>query len=198
MKDRMKRQSLFVLLFAAVAAMAAPGTLGAQVPTPPPTPTPNPQIYTDDAMRFRAPDQFHPVMHRYVTLDGLDNQQPAPLAVWAWPDRDNPREIILSAEGYTGDINAWESDFQQQIRQQSDGTVFRDKTNFALKNGMPAAFMTYTSGQGFDVKKFYVVIWADSQRGMVLQLVTRLDDITDAQARAWLSDVSAVRYPLDR
>jgi hypothetical protein len=198
MKAKMKRPFLMVLFLGVVAVLTAPASLRAQVPTPPPTPTPDPQVYTDEAMTFRAPPQFHLVARRVVPLSALGSDSPTPLAIWAWPDHDNPRSLAVLAQAYEGTVDSWEGAYEQEIRQQGDTVVFRDKTHFALKNGMPAMFMTMTAGEGFNVRKSYLVVWDDSERGMVLQLVTNLDDISEDQAKAWLSDVSAVRYPIDR
>jgi len=193
----MKRLFLCALV-AAAAVLAWPGVSRAQlIPTPPPTPTPDPQVYQDAAMWFRAPDAFRPGGQRHVSLDDL-GQDMIPLAVWIYPNKDHPRRIILQAESFQGSVGDWDGEFEQQMRSQFDSPLFRDRTNFALKNGMPAMFMTMSSGEGFNVQKFYIVIWADSQRGMALMLVAGLDDLSDAAARAMLSDVTAVQYPLDR
>jgi hypothetical protein len=63
---------------------------------------------------------------------------------------------------------------------------------------MPAMFVEMTSGEGFNVQKAYVLLWADGQRGVALVLMTQLNDISADTARQLLSDVTAVRYPVGR
>jgi hypothetical protein len=55
-----------------------------------------------------------------------------------------------------------------------------------------------TSGEGFSSQKIYILMWADSQRGVAVVLQTQLGDIDATTARVMLSDASAVRYPIDR
>jgi hypothetical protein len=193
----MKRLSV-IALFVLAAVLAWPGTSRAQIPTPPPTPTPDPQVYRDAGMYFRAPDSFKPIAQRHVGLGDLTSDAMTPLAAWVYPSKDTPRRLILQAESFSGDVNGWDGQFEQQMRQQFDSPLFRDKQNFSMKNGMPAMFMTMSSGEGFNVQKFYCVIWADGSRGMSLVIVSGLDDLDNQRAREMLSDVTAVRYPLDR
>jgi hypothetical protein len=187
-----------VALFVLAAVLAWPAHVRAQIPTAPPTATPDPQVFTDDGMWFKAPEAFQPLGARHVKLADLGGDDMTPLAAWIYPNKDNPRRIILSAESFEGSVGDWDSTFEQQMRGQFDGALFRDRQNFAMRNGMPAMFMTMSSGEGFDVQKLFIVIWADGSRGMALVLVTKLDDLDEARARAFLSDVTAVRYPADR
>ncbi|HEY5341096.1 MAG TPA: hypothetical protein VIK27_08735, partial [Candidatus Aquilonibacter sp.] len=156
----MKRISL-VALFALMAALVWPSAGGAQaIPTPPPTPTPDPMVYRDAAMNFHAPVGFVPMAQRHVDVSTL-GENPTPLAAWLYPNRDHPRRLILQAQAFTGSVSDFDSTFEQQMRSQFDGALFKNKQNFAFKNGMPAMFMEMTSGEGFNVQKFYIVIWAD-------------------------------------
>jgi hypothetical protein len=193
----MKRLLLTALL-AAAAVFTAPAVSHAQIPTAPPTASPDPQVYTDNGMWFRAPVAFHPLGQRQIKLADLGGEDMTPLAAWIYPSKDNPRRIILSAEAFEGSVGDWDTNFEQQMRSQFDSPLFRDRQNFSLKNGMPAIFMTMSAGEGFNVQKLYIVIWADGSRGMALVLVTGLEDIDDVRAREMLSDVTAVRYPADR
>ncbi len=193
----MKRISL-IALFALIAALVWPSSGRAQtIPTPPPTPTPNPMVYSDPGMNFQAPAGFIPVGQRHIAPADL-NEDPTPLAAWIYPNRDHPRRLILEAESFDGSVSDFDSTYEQQMRSQFDGALFKNKRNFSFSNGMPAIFLEMTSGEGFNVQKLYIVIWADGTRGMALVLSAQLDDINDTQARAFLSDVTAVRYPIDR
>jgi hypothetical protein len=193
----MKRISLLAL-FALTAALAWPSIGTAQViPTPPPTPTPDPMVYRDEAMHFQAPPGFIALGQRHVPLDALGTD-PMPVAGWVYPNKDHPRKIVLLAQAFDGSVSDFDGVLEQQLRGQYDGALFKDKQNTAMSNGMPAMFMEMSAGEGFNIQKDYLLIWADGSRGMALVLYTSLGDIDAQAARAMLSDVAAVRYPVNR
>ncbi len=64
-----------------------------------------------------------------------------------------------------------------------------------LLNGMPATFVEVAYGSGFDARKEYAVVWADGQRGVVLEETTRIGDTSSEQAKEVLKQVTAVAYP---
>jgi hypothetical protein len=192
----MKRAAL--LLIAALAALfASPTALRAQLPPPPATPTPDPLVYSDPAMSFRAPDGFVAVGQRKIDVSKLGDD-PEIVAGWIYPNKDHPRRLYIAQEYFEGSVADFDGVYEEQLRGQADNALFKNKQNIALKNGMPAMFMEMTSGEGFSSQKIYILMWADSQRGVAVVLQTQLGDIDATTARVMLSDASAVRYPIDR
>jgi hypothetical protein len=191
----MKRACLSVLI-ALVAFVASPTILRAQVQAQA-GPTPDPQAYDDPAMHFRAPTGFVGLGQRPISVDKL-GEDPQIVAGWVYPDKDHPRRLALQQEYYEGDVSGFDAVLEGQMRDQFQGAVFKNKKNTTLRNGMPAMFVEMTSGEGFNVQKAYVLLWADGQRGVALVLMTQLNDISADTARQLLSDVTAVRYPVGR
>lgn len=194
----MKRLLITALLVCTIVIGWAAGSRAQDIPTAPPTPTPDPHVYTDRAMSFRVPPDYVSLGRRTVSVSDL-GMDPTVLAAWAYPSKDTPRRIFLSAESFDGtDVNDWDSEFEQQMRGQFDNVLFKDKSHIALSNGMPAMFMTMSEGEGFSAQKFFCVIWVDGQRGMSVVLQDSFDDLTPERARAILTaDLVAVRYPSD-
>jgi hypothetical protein len=194
----MKRVLTLVLVVVAT-LLAWHGTAHAQTVTAAQaTPTPDPMVYTDPGMHFRAPAGFLPVGQRHVDPSAL-GEQPTVLAGWVYPSSENPRRLLLTAQAFDGSsVDNWDSQFEQLMRGQSNNALFRDKEHFAFRNGMPAMFMTMTTGEGFSAQKLFCVIWADGTRGMALILTSQIGDISIATAKQMLSDVTAVRYPIDQ
>ncbi|HUA09157.1 MAG TPA: hypothetical protein VMA98_07755 [Candidatus Acidoferrales bacterium] len=190
----MKRLVLFLWL-ACIAAIASPTVTFAQ-DTPQPTPTPDWHVYDDPAMHFRAPDGFFPVGQRHLALGDL-SQDSVVVAGWIYPNKDHPRRLVIEQAAFDGDVDGWESVYENQLRDQFDNPFFKDKTDTKLRNGMPAKFLEMTTGEGFSVQKFYMLIWADGERGVALLLQTKMDDISALNARVLLSDATAVRYPVE-
>jgi hypothetical protein len=192
----MKRATL--LLFAALAVLAAsPLTLHAQVLQPVATPTPDPMVYSDPAMSFRAPDGFVAVGKRQIDVSKL-GEDPEIVAGWLYPNKDHPRRLYIQQEYFEGNVHDFDGVYEEQVRGQFDNALFKNKQDISLKNGMPAMFMEMTSGEGFGVQKMYILIWADTQRGVAIVLQTQLGDLDANAARALISDASAVRYPVER
>ena len=199
----------WIALVALVALTFAPSLPGAAqvppaaevrvVPTPQPTPTPDPHVYDDPAMHFVAPPYYQLMMRRPpVALAELGND-PVVIAAWLLREKGKPnRELTLSMESYTDAIDTFEASFESQLRQKVNGLLVRDKHPITLKNGMPAYFVDTTFGSGFTTEKQFDVVWADGQRGVILALAGRLGEITAADAKAALIDVSATLYPTDQ
>lgn len=163
---------------------------------PAPTPEPDPHSYSDPAMNFTAPPSAVLLNRAYPALKDL-GEDLAPVAQWAiHPGKEDQRVIQLSMEAYTGDPNQWEGQFESQTHGDTEGTLIRNKTPMSLLNGMPAYFVEVASGEGFDARKEYAIVWADGQRGIVLALIGRLGDVSADEAREDLKQVTAVQYPL--
>lgn len=191
----MKRACLF-LVIALAAFVAAPASIHAQTSAEA-GPTPDPQVYEDPAMHFRAPNGFLSIGQHPISLDKLSDD-PQVVAGWVYPDRDHPRRLAVQIEYYEGDVGGFDAVLEQQMRDQFETAIFKNKQKTSLKNGMPAMFMEMTSGEGFNVQKAYILLWADGQRGVALILMTQLNDVSTDTARQILSDASAVRYPVGR
>ena len=195
----MNRQILFIACaLAALALGASPARMLAQdAPAPIPQPS-DPLLYVDDAMTYRAPDTMlllgrHPIAPR--ALSG----QLQPVAEWRTkPGKGNNWVIVVSQEGFEGDVEGWATGFQNELREQVDGVFVRHVTNVSLKNGMPARFLEIAMGEGFTSQKQFAVIWSDGVRGCAITATARLGDIDEASAKPALLDATAVLYPKDR
>jgi hypothetical protein len=191
----MKRTALTLLACAVL--IAAPHALLAQEPTPQPTPA-DWMAYDDPAMHFHAPAGFQPVGQRQIPLSKLGDD-PTVVAAWVYPDKDHGRKLLIQQEYFHGgDVHAYQSQYEGQMRDQFDSPLFKDKQNITLKNGMPAIFEAMTTGSGFNVQKYYLLMWADGERGITVLLQTTVNDLNSDSARALISDASAVRYPIGR
>jgi len=194
----MKRLLITASLVCAIVFGWAAASRAQDNPAAQATPTPDPHLYTDPAMSFRVPADWVALGQRKIAASdlGLD---PTVLAAWAYPSKDNPRRIYLSAEAFSGlSVDDWDGQFEQGMRSQFDNVLFKDKSHMSLSNGMPAMFMTMSEGEGFSVQKFFCVIWVDGQRGMAVVLQDSYDDLTAERARAILTgNLTAVRYPSD-
>ncbi|HTV74794.1 MAG TPA: hypothetical protein VME66_13945 [Candidatus Acidoferrales bacterium] len=190
-----------ITLLMAVASVAfiatfAPLRLLAQDATPAPTPS-DWMVYDDQAMHFHAPAGFVPVGQRQISLDNLKDD-PTVVAGWIYPDKNHPRRLLIQQEFFDGDVNGFQAEYEGQMRNVFDSPLFKDKQHTSLRNGMPAIFEVMTTGSGFSVQKFYLLMWADGQRGVVVVLQTQIDDIDAPTARQLMSDATAVRYPSDQ
>jgi hypothetical protein len=58
--------------------------------------------------------------------------------------------------------------------------------------------MEMSAGSGFNIQKFYILLWSDGQRGVAVLLQSQLNDLDGDSARRMMSDASAVRYPVNR
>ncbi|HEY1428716.1 MAG TPA: hypothetical protein VGF18_04035 [Candidatus Tumulicola sp.] len=186
---------LIVIAVALFVALMPQTGLRAQVP-PPPTPSPNPLTYIDEAMNFTAPDNAYLAARRFPKVDQL-GEELQPVAVWVVdPGKDNMRTITLSMESFESAPNQWESQFESQTHNAGgNGVLIRNKQPMSLLNGMPATFVEITSGSGFDSKKQYAIVWADGERGIVLAVTARLGDSSPDEAKKFLHNVTATRYP---
>ena len=191
----MKRLYIAAML---LCALGAPLRTIAQDAEPTATPNPDPHVYTDPAMTFVAPADAVLLGRQQGSLDAL-SQDLQTVAVWVLrPGKEDARTITLAMEAYGGPPNQWEGQFESQEHSTQEGVLIRNKTAMTLKNGMPAYFVEVAYGSGFDARKQYSIVWADGQRGVVLSETERLGDAGPEEARRVLSDVSAVRYPVDQ
>lgn len=176
--------------------LALPLAAAAQVPAP--TPTPDPWVYDDPGMHFVAPRNFYPAGQRHIPWKAL-GQDPTTVAGWMKPDKVNPENLVIEQEAFDGTSpDGFDTLFEPQLRNAFDAPVFKDKERISLANGMPALFMTMTSGSGFTAMKAFIVMWADGARGVAVVLNTRVGDISVASAKKLLLNCSAVRYPVGR
>jgi hypothetical protein len=182
-------------LYATLALLVAllPGTLAAQDATPPP----NPLIYDDLAMHFQAPDGWYSAGQQKIDLKDLGDD-PVPVAAWYTRSGDRPVKMIMDMQHFESSLDAFESAVEQHIRDATADGVIRSKEHIALKNGMPAYFIGVVSGSGFDTTKSYVVAWVDGQRGVQIIVTAQVGFIDADTAKKWMSNVTAVRYPVDR
>jgi len=165
---------------------------------PSPAPTYDPRSYDDEAMHFRAPADY--LLGGRQAVDSTKLDKSTVVAVWAkFPGQANQRTITISLEPYDGkDVKGYEVFTENELRGQIDGVFIGSKTPMTLTNGMPAYFLSITSGSGFDAVKIYEVIWFDGLRGVAISIRGRLGEITEAEAKAALHDASAVRFPMGR
>lgn len=170
----------------------------AAAPAPSPAPTYDPHNYDDAAMHFVAPSDYYLGGRQAVDSTKLDGS--TVVAVWAkFPGAANQRTITITLEPYEGkNVTGYEVYTENQLREKVDGAFISNKTPMTLTNGMPAYFLSVTSGSGFNAMKIYEVIWFDGLRGVAISIRGRLGEITEAEAKAALADASAVRFPLGR
>jgi hypothetical protein len=167
-------------------------------PTPAPTATPDWHVYDDPAMHFRVPDGYFPMMRpQQIDIDKL-GEDPTIVMGWVYPVKDHIRKLAVQQEYFVGDAASFLTQFKTQLRDGFDSPFFKNEQRTTLKNGMPALFVEMTAGQGFDVQKFYFLVWADGQRGVALGIQAQMDDLDAQTARQIMSDVTAVQYPANR
>lgn len=183
-------KSALVPLFALVLLAASPA--------PVPTPTSDPHTYDDPAMHFRAPAAY--LLAGRQQVDSTKLEKPTTVAIWVkFPGQPNQRTLQISLQPYSGrDIDQFETNLENDLREQVDGVFVSQKQHFSLKNGMPAMFMAISSGSGFNAIRVYQVIWFDGLRGVTISLQGRLGEVTESEAKETMSDVTAVAYPVGR
>lgn|GEM_PF-806878 len=186
-----------ILGFAALGAwtllQSPPRPAAAQVE---PTPSPDPHIYDDRAMHLVVPAAFVLVSRTEIPPDKLQSNL-TPVAAWVRdPGKDDAVAILLQMEYFTGNLDQFVSDAEEQIREQLDGALITTGHKGALKNGMPAAWMKVVYGSGFSARIRYQWAWIDGTRGIVLAIDGRNGKIDEQTARAALSDVRATAYPI--
>ncbi len=189
----MKRTSILV---AFAAALLLPSIAAAQVPAP--TPAPETLIYRDPAMRIQVPAGWFPISpQRHVTVDKLP-QDPLVVAGWATKGDGAPKALLVQLQAYNGNLDGFDSVYEQQLRSQLKDAIVRGKHPFTLSNGMPAEVLEVTSGDGFSTMKIFVCIWIDGARGVALVMSARLGDLDINTAEAVFKRASATAYPLGR
>lgn len=155
-------------------------------------------VYDDPAMHFHAPSGWQPIGQRQIAINKL-GEDPTVVAAWLNPDQNHPFRIVIQQEYFQGtNADSFLSQYEGQLRDNFDQPLFKNKQHISLKNGMPAIYEEMTSGSGFNVSKIYIVVWADGSRGVAMIVSGPLNDLNEARARQFLSDVSAVRYPSER
>jgi hypothetical protein len=182
-------------LLALLVLICAPFSARAQQATP--TPNAHPETFDDLGMHFTAPSIFRPIFQK----DGLkivDIEEPAVVAMWVLPGQ-RPKQLLVMQQAFSGSLGAFEQQYSQQLRDQGgEGALIRNRQNYTLKNGMPARYMEMTSGEGFSLKKAYVVIWVDGYRGCAVLLTSLLSDSDEKTVKSYFTDLTAVQYPYNR
>ncbi len=188
-----------LLVFGALAlVLTIPLMVAAQDDTS--TPNPDPLDYNDPAMHYSAPPEAKLVGNMMqVTLDQL-NDDPTTVASWVIPGKSHTdvKVITIMMESYTGDLDGWDSTYENALREQDSSADIKNKEHVELQNGMPALFVEATLGSGFSTEKVFAYIWIDSQRGVVLSASAPLGGIDEDQAKQLLAGATAVKYPADQ
>lgn len=182
-----------LLLAVVCAALLAPAfALGQEA-----TPSPDPFVFDDPAMHYQAPPNAHLIgQMQHPTLDSL-SQDPSVVAAWVIPNpnRNLAKVITIAMESYTGNLDGFDSTYENDLRSQDPATLIKSKQRVTLQNGMPALFLDVTQGAGFQTHKVYSYIWIDSQRAVVLSVTAALGGVDDTEAKQILAGATAVRYP---
>ncbi len=161
-----------------------------------PTPTPNPLEYSDLGMHFTAPAGFFLEGQRKIKASALQDD-PTPIAMWVMPG-DHPRRIMIQMEAWNGPLGGFVDTYEQQMRSQVQNALFSHKEQTTLKNGMPAVYVEMSIGEGFNQQRAYMYLWVDRVRGASVTVMAPIGELDERSAKALLSDVSAVAYPIDR
>ena len=162
-----------------------------------PTPKPNFQEYNDDGMHFVAPQSFHPVGQRKFSVDELTDD-PQVYAAWVSGDATRPKRMLLQMQAYQGPLDGFEATYEQTLRNAYGDALIKNKEHTSLRNGMPAVYFEMTAGTGFDASKMYIYCWVDGTRGVALSVTAQVGEMDSSTAKRFLSDASAVRYPVNR
>lgn len=178
-------------------AMLVPVCALAQVTQPDASPTPDPLVYNDPAVHLRVPAGFHLAASRSLALTDL-TESPSVAAVWV-RRKPSPEKISLAFVANTSRVDGWATTYTDSLRSQQSGLLVK-RDAISLKNGMPAYFLTLTFGSGLERQTQYAVVWSDGQRGAILALAVPSSSgpFDPAQAKAMLTDVSAVLYPANQ
>jgi hypothetical protein len=179
-------------LIVMVLALAVPALAAAQDAAP----TPDPHEYDDPAMHYTAPAAAHLVgQMQHPTLQTL-SQDPTPVATWVLGTTQyNAKAITITMELYSGSLDGFDSSYENALRADDPATLVKNKQHVLLQNGMPALFVEVTQGAGFQTRKIFAYLWIDSQRAVVLSVVSTLGGIDEDTAKALLAGATAVQYP---
>jgi hypothetical protein len=169
--------------------------VGASAQTPTPAAYTDPHVYSDPGMRVAVPDGYRLMGMRHI--DPADLTEQMAVAVWRIQvDKEESRTIVVSVEPYDGfDLSGFEQVTENSLRGSTDGLLIDSKVRTTTANGMPAYFMAITTGSGFDAMRRYQYIWTDGVRGVTVAIAGRLSEISAADAKAALGNISAVAYP---
>jgi hypothetical protein len=158
----------------------------------------DPHVYIDPGLEFHAPAEAYLAGRRIVPVAGL-GEDLEPVALWAiYPGKPEVRLLKIEMEAFPSAPSQWEGQFESQMHGSKDGVLFKNRTPMTLTNGMPATFVEITYGSGFDAKKEFAVVYADGSRGVVISVTGRVGEASADEAKRWMADAKAVRYPLDR
>jgi hypothetical protein len=182
---------------AAVRAQGAPAQQAAPAAQPTPTPM-DPHMYVDPGLEFQAPPEAYLAGRRILPVAAL-GQDLQPVALWAiYPGKPEVRVLKIEMEAFPNNPTQWEGQYESQMHGSQDGVLFKNRTPMQLTNGMPATFVEITYGSGFEGKKEYAVVYADGSRGVVISVTGRVGEANAEEAKKWMQNAKAVRYPLDR
>lgn len=158
------------------------------------------RTYEDLGMHVEVSDTCVVSAQRPFSIDALESAgNLQPFAQWAC-NRNAPVQVTISEEPFTGgtDSSAFESNFSNEIRTSIEGVLIKRHARVALSNGYPAIFDEITAGEGFNVTKMYVWVWADGLRGVAVQVIGPVGSIDEARAKALMKKISAVVFPTYR
>jgi hypothetical protein len=149
--------------------------------------------YNDPAMSFTAPADY--VKADIPAHDPANFDGPTVVAGFMKAGKNAPRiAITIEMSNFDGTLDGFEAQAENELRGQAD-SVFIRKQQTTLTNGMPAYWQDITVGSGFTQLKRYQYVWIDGLRGVELSIMARDGDITEAEAKRALANVSAVAYP---
>jgi hypothetical protein len=186
----MKMRALVVTL---LAALCMPAFGAAQVTAP--TPTPDPLVYDDPGMHYVAPAGARLMGQMEEGTPDKLSQDPTTVATWLVGTGRNTNIISISMELYSGDLDGFDSTFENTLRGEDSATLVKSKEHVFLSNPMPALFVDVTQGAGFSTHKIFAYIWIDRQRAVVLSDSCLLGGCDEDSAKRLLAGATAVAYP---
>lgn len=181
--------------FVALACVWA--VLGASEPATSPAPSPAADLtYNDPAMHYEAPAGWV----RIQPAGGDPSRGVVPLAAFVKSRGKYDQQIIvIAAEEYSGTLDGFESNAENEVRSESDGVFVDKKVKLTMPNGMPAYWMKISLGQsaGGLYQRFQYAIF-DGKRGIIAGITGRLGDVKEDDAKQALSSLRCVLYPRTR
>lgn len=163
--------------------------------------TPNKLAYDDPAIHFQAPAGYLRIYeHAPFTFDEIS--QLTPVAAWGMPASDphNQRTITLSMRAFPGGVSLddWVTSAQNAIRGSIESSLVRILDHTRTPNGMPAALIKVSYGEGFTSSVQYGYEVSDGARGILLTISALVGTMSEDDAKAALKDFSVVLYPVNR
>lgn len=153
-----------------------------------------PAAYNDSALHFSPPVTF-----QEVPLPPVDLAEQAHLATVAAYVRNRGREdqlsILIMMELFRGSLKDFEATVENELRSQIDGIFLSRKVETRLPNGMPAWWLKFAYGSGFESMQQYVYAAVDGRRGVTISITGHLGVMSENDAKDALKDLALVLYP---